>query len=261
MTPSTAKVRRRGAAGRGGDVGRGPERGHCTPHLARDLSATPARRRHRRTAGRGRRRSGPVSWPLPAISTMSPGPLAAIAARIAARRSPISVAPGAAARIAARIAAGSSLRGLSSVTMTSSALRDRDRAHQRPLAGVAVAARAEHDAAAPRHAAAARRSPPRARRACAHSRRRPARPTARSPRARAARAPAAAARGWRSVAADVAAGRDHQPGRDQRVRRLIRADQRQIDAMRRAVRLDVERLPEQRRLGAPECAACSPPRA
>ena len=44
----------------------------------------------------------------------------------------------------ARIAAGSSLRGLSSVTTARSASRGADRAHQRPLAGVAVAAGAEH---------------------------------------------------------------------------------------------------------------------
>ena len=56
----------------------------------------------------------------------------------------LACAPGAAARIAARIAAGSSLRGLSSVTMTRSRLLRGDRAHHRPLARVAVAAGAEH---------------------------------------------------------------------------------------------------------------------
>ena len=64
----------------------------------------------------------PVSWPLPAISSTSPRlQLAQSRVRIASPRSPISIAPGAAARIAARIAAGSSLRGLSSVTITRSA--------------------------------------------------------------------------------------------------------------------------------------------
>ena len=87
----------------------------------------------------------PVSWPLPAISSTSPGASSRNRARgspRAGRRSRSRRAR--AARIAARIAAGSSLRGLSSVTMTRSALRGGDRAHQRPLAGVAVAAAAEH---------------------------------------------------------------------------------------------------------------------
>ena len=47
-------------------------------------------------------------------------------------------------RIAARIASGFSLRGLSSVTMTLIGIFSGDRAHQRPLAGIAVAAGAEH---------------------------------------------------------------------------------------------------------------------
>ncbi len=64
-------------------------------------------------------------------------------ARIASARSPISSAPGAAARIAARIAAGFSERGLSSVTITTSARTGRDLAHDRPLSRVAVAAAAE----------------------------------------------------------------------------------------------------------------------
>ena len=54
------------------------------------------------------------------------------------------VAPGAAARMAARMAAASSLRGLSSVTMTRSAFACGDAPHDRPLARVAVAAGAEH---------------------------------------------------------------------------------------------------------------------
>jgi hypothetical protein len=43
------------------------------------------------------------------------------------------------------MAAGSSVRGLSSVTTTTSASRRGDLAHDRPLARVAVAARPEHD--------------------------------------------------------------------------------------------------------------------
>src|SRR5581483_7037777 len=60
----------------------------------------------------------PVSWPLPAIKSASPGCNSSIAKRIACARSPISRAPFAASRIAARIASGFSLRGLSSVTIT-----------------------------------------------------------------------------------------------------------------------------------------------
>ena len=55
------------------------------------------------------------------------------------------MAPGAPARIAARIADGFSLRGLSSVTITTSAFSAARLAHQRPLAGIAVAASAEHN--------------------------------------------------------------------------------------------------------------------
>ena len=87
----------------------------------------------------------PVSWPLPAISSASPGCSASTAVRIASARSPISVASGAPARTAARIAAGSSVRGLSSVTIDDVRRRGRRRAHQRPLAAVAVAAGAEDD--------------------------------------------------------------------------------------------------------------------
>ena len=47
------------------------------------------------------------------------------------------------------IASGSSERGLSEVTIATSASRARDLPHQRPLAAVAVAAAAEHDDHAP----------------------------------------------------------------------------------------------------------------
>ena len=85
---------------------------------------------------------GPVSCPLPATSSTSPWPAGA-PARIASARSPISRAPGAPPRISARMASGFSLRGLSSVTMTSRDCRRRC-PHDRPLALVAVAAAAEH---------------------------------------------------------------------------------------------------------------------
>ncbi len=119
----------------------------------------------------------PRSWPLPASTRTSPASRSRTAVRIASARSPISLAPGQAGMIAARMAAGSSLRGLSSVTMTGSASRAAMRAHLRPLAGVAVAAAAEHDAPAGRRygaAAPSARFP--ARRACGHSRHRWRRP-------------------------------------------------------------------------------------
>ena len=53
------------------------------------------------------------------------------------------------ARMAARMAAGSSLRGLSSVTMTDVGVARGDLAHQRPLSLVAIAAAAEDDDEAP----------------------------------------------------------------------------------------------------------------
>ncbi len=70
----------------------------------------------------------PVSWPLPATQQHVARRRASHRRRGWPRaRSPISCAPGAAARIAARIAAGFSVRGLSSVTMTLSALARRSR--------------------------------------------------------------------------------------------------------------------------------------
>src|SRR5690606_31484509 len=65
----------------------------------------------------------PSSCPLPATISVSPARSNATASWIALRRSPISIAPGAAARMAARISAGTSERGLSSVTITTSASR------------------------------------------------------------------------------------------------------------------------------------------
>src|SRR5436305_5365846 len=65
----------------------------------------------------------PVSWPLPATSTISPARAMRIASAIASRRPGTSIAPGAPAMIAERITAGSSLRGLSSVTIATSERR------------------------------------------------------------------------------------------------------------------------------------------
>jgi hypothetical protein len=73
---------------------------------------------HRRTAAPRSPTICPCSCPLPASSTISSAPASAMAAAIALRRSPISIAPGAPASTSRRIAAGSSLRGLSSVTIT-----------------------------------------------------------------------------------------------------------------------------------------------
>ena len=82
------------------------------------------------------------------------------------------------ARISLRIAAGSSLRGLSSVTITSSANAAAICAHQRALALVAVAAAAEHDMQlALRHAGAAPAALSPAHPACGRNRHRSARRT------------------------------------------------------------------------------------
>ena len=119
--------------------------------------------------------SWPCSWPLPAITTTSPGSASSTARRIAERRSgSTSTSTPAPWRMSWMIASGSSLRGLSEVTMTTSARSTRDLAHQRPLAAVAVAARAEDDdhASLPERRASwsdQRRATP----ACASSRRRP----------------------------------------------------------------------------------------
>ena len=97
------------------------------------------------------------------------------------------------ARISSMIASGSSLRGLSEVTIATSARRVDDRAHERALGPVAVAAAAEDaDAGGRRRADAPPRARSRAPRACARSRRArrtagPRRP-ARSARARRRRA-------------------------------------------------------------------------
>ena len=134
--------------------------------------------------------SCPVSWPLPAISNRSPS-LQHVDLRRGwrGRGRLFPAAPGAAARICARIAAGSSLRGLSSVTIDDVGAARRDLAHDRALAGVAVAAAAEHhDQAIPERKAAGRRAPFPARRACARNRRKPARRSCRR------RAPAVPAR-------------------------------------------------------------------
>ena len=125
--------------------------------------------------------SWPVSWPLPATSSVSPGRARATAAAMAARRSPTSQhlgAPaagtsGTPASMAARIAAGSSERGLSSVTTSTSLPARRGGAHRRPLARVAVAAAAEHgDQPAPGRAAQGGQGGARRRPGCARSRRR-----------------------------------------------------------------------------------------
>ena len=94
-------------------------------------SRDPCRRRaRRRRRGRGR---GPRGW-LPV--GRRPRCTSAVPSRVPAR-------------ISARMAAGSSPRGLSSVTTRTSASRRGDLAHDRALAGVALAAGAEdHDEAA-----------------------------------------------------------------------------------------------------------------
>ena len=121
-------------------------------------AAPRARPRGRRTGSSRSASSCPCSWPLPAITTTSPAPRAA-RARARSRRARSSSTSDLAGRprraISSMIACGSSLRGLSEVTIATSASSDGDPAHQRPLAAVAVAAAAEDaDHAAARRARA-----------------------------------------------------------------------------------------------------------
>ena len=106
--------------------------------------ALPALRRGRKKAGPPGRRSGPFHGPCRRSAARRPARAWRRPARMASARSPISCAPGAAARMAARMLAASSLRGLSSVTMTTSAPSRGDLAHHRPLALITVAAAAKH---------------------------------------------------------------------------------------------------------------------
>ena len=179
---TTASSPSRCAADDVGDLGE-PERDH-----GRSPGDLLAQRR------RGRRRRGPRRRPpaRPRVPCPRPGRCrrrvpARTAYAIASRRSPTSTtsagaSSGTPARIAARIAPGSSVRGLSSVTTSRSAEPGRDLAHQRSLAAVAVAARADHDdqpSGGQRPQRLQRGGAPR--RACARSRRSPASPGRRRP--------------------------------------------------------------------------------
>ena len=112
-------------------------------------AAPPGRRRRRRRAPCAPpSNSWPCSWPLPATTTTSPGRGqrdGALDRRAAVDASRSTAAPARPAAISAMIASGSSLRGLSEVTIATSARSAAARAHQRALAAVAVAAGAEDD--------------------------------------------------------------------------------------------------------------------
>ena len=197
-------------------------------------SATASRaRRHRRRDGS----SPPTIWPLLVALAGDQQHVAGLQHREAARMASRAVADlararGSAARMARRITAGSSLRGLSSVTMTTSARPRGDLAHLRPLAGVAVAAAAEHDdEPAAAMGAQRRRAPSRARRAYARNRRSPARHWRGSPHAAAGRARPAAAAARRGPL-DRRAGGEGKTERRQRIARLECPDQRQEKARR-----------------------------
>ena len=215
-------------------------RGDAAPRAVQSaLTAATASRRTTATSSNGSV-TPPIVWPcscpLPATTSTSPGPSSSSAGGDGGARGRRSrCAPGQAARMAARMAAGSSLRGLSSVTMARSASRARGRAHQRTLAAVAVAAGAEHHVQPARRVRAQRGQQPlqRVRRVGvididggAVRQRAPPVPSARARRA---------SRGSRSSASAVA-GRHRQPGRQQRVVGLEPAGQRQLDRAPCAVR-------------------------
>ena len=120
-------VGRERAAGRVAQLGRGPEGGGVMPRL----------RPLRRTTSASSKGCVtppivcPLSCPLPATASTSPGRRSDTARAMAPARSPASTPPGQPASTAARIAAGSSLRGLSSVTQARSARR----AQAAPISG------------------------------------------------------------------------------------------------------------------------------
>ena len=127
-------------AGRGGDLVVASRGARSSANAPR---SPPGRPRGPKTARSGRRRSGRFHGLCRRRRgrrrCAAPGPRRGSPRR--GRRSRARPAPP--ARISARIAAGSSLRGLSSVTITMSAFSTAIRAHDRPLALVAVAAAAE----------------------------------------------------------------------------------------------------------------------
>ena len=127
-------------------------RSHHTPGMRpRSLPARDARerlaghRRHRRTAGPRRRRSGRFRGPCPRSPEHRRLRSAAIAATIACTAIADSMAPGAAARIARRISAGVLAARIVVGDIDAIGKLGRELAHQRPLAAVAIAAGAEHD--------------------------------------------------------------------------------------------------------------------
>ncbi len=189
--------------------------------------------RHRRRAARCRRRSGRSRGPCRRSAARRPAPSASTPRRIASARSPTSLASGAPASTAARIAAGSSLRGLSSVTMTRSAVSAAACAHQRPLGPVAVAAGADDGDQPAQHMRAQRRQ----RRGHGVGRMgvidedrgavgRGWRPAA------SARAPWSGRAAWRTPRSGVVAGGDDEPAGQQHVLGLEAADQVQPDLVR-----------------------------
>ena len=172
-----APSRRRAPSGRGRRprrtrLERGPFPRSITARRAAALVCEHAARASRATARSSNRSFLPpiswyCSWPLPGDQDDVPGARPAQGSddrfgpvRDHGARRPVSRTP---ASISARIAAGSSERGLSDVSTTSSASERGDPAHLRALAAVAVAAAAEDDVHAPAaRGASARQVPERA---------------------------------------------------------------------------------------------------
>ena len=138
-TPVTADLGGERAAGRA-RAARPRSRGRRSCARPRPPRAPPPRRRRDASRRRSSARSHAPCRPPPA---RRPGAGPRPRAAMAPARSPASTPPGQPASTAARIAAGSSLRGLSSVTQARVGQARAGGAHQRPLAGVAVAAGAE----------------------------------------------------------------------------------------------------------------------
>ena len=152
-------------------------------------------------------------------------------------------APGRRRRMAARIAAGFSLRGLSSVTTTRSACAAAVAPIIGALAGIAVAAAAEHDREPPRRVGPRQHRAWRARRACGRSRRRSARRVVLAHQLEAALG-ALEPSERRERVGRRAAGGDGEAGRDQRILDLEGAGQQQAHAIVAAAESDRQRLRE-----------------
>ena len=177
------------------------------------------------------RRSGPFHGPCRRRRECRRRASPPTAVSIAARRSPISITlRRTAARAGENFAAdGGGVFGARIVVgdIDDIGVARRDLAHQRTLAAIAIAAAAEHDdEPAPRERTQARRAPSPAHRACARNRRRCRAPSRSPTRSSRPGAPSSCLQRGEHVGGTLAR-RDREARRDERVRHLERAGERQ----------------------------------